>query len=115
MKQLITVAPDGSISGLQMKRGHGIDLREFGNADIQRTSLIEWSSAEQRWFIRFLHRKDGGPECYSCSDFHKFGIWPLHSTVDADGVMYFDDYEDAVDVEVDVVQATRQRFGHDAV
>ncbi len=51
MKQVITIAPDGAMSGLQMKPGKGVDLRQFGKADIKRVSEILWSAQAQKWYI----------------------------------------------------------------
>ena len=59
-KQVITITPDGAMSGLQRKPGQGIDLRQFGNADIKRASLIEWDTDEQRWFVDVLQEAGFG-------------------------------------------------------
>lgn len=39
------------MQGLQRKQGQGLDLRSFGNADIKRVSLVEWDQDQQRWYI----------------------------------------------------------------
>ena len=54
MIQVITIGPDGGISGLQRKQGQGLDLRQFGHAKIERVSLIQWSEGRQRWYIEIL-------------------------------------------------------------
>jgi hypothetical protein len=51
MRQVITIAPDGAMSGLQRKPGQGLDLTKFGKAAISRASLIEWDEQFQRWYI----------------------------------------------------------------
>ena len=42
MRQVITVKPFGQMEGLQHKKGQGIDLRQFGNAEINRASEVLW-------------------------------------------------------------------------
>lgn len=53
-RQVLTIGADGSISGLQRKPGQGVDLRQFGSAQIKRASEIEWQEGRQRWAVRFL-------------------------------------------------------------
>jgi hypothetical protein len=117
MAQLITIAADGSMTALQVKRGKGLDLRQFGHADIVRSSLIEWDAEVQGWKVRLLHcTVDHGlltPDL--C---HKAGV-DVPDTAQRYGeggecALYFDEYEDAVTAEVDVIQGLRRIYGRDA-
>lgn len=49
--QVITVQPDGTMSGLQVKAGKGLDLRQFGKAAIVRASEIAWDEEDQAWAV----------------------------------------------------------------
>lgn len=51
MSQVITIGPDGSMSGLQVKPGRGVDLRQFGRASIVRASEIVWDETHQAWTV----------------------------------------------------------------
>lgn len=54
-QQLLTITPFGQIVSLQTKPGKGVDPRQFGRADIKRTTIIEWNEARQEWWIKFLN------------------------------------------------------------
>ncbi len=56
-QQVITIAPGGAMSGLQRKRGRGVDVRQFGHATIERASEITWNEMDQCWHVRLLNRK----------------------------------------------------------
>ena len=51
-KQVISIAPDGAISSLRRK--DGLDLRQFGNVEIQRVSDIKWNNEAQIWYIEII-------------------------------------------------------------
>jgi hypothetical protein len=113
--QVITVRPDGSIFGLQHKRGQGIDLRQFGHAEVKRATIIEWDQHKQEWFIRWVSEDallDGLSWDYDTfknaqvnyEDFQGQAVAEL-SDDEGDFVVYFQDYEDAVAAEVAVIQA----------
>lgn len=110
-KQLITIKPDGSLVGLQVKKGKGLDLREFGRAKIVRSTLIEWDEDYQGWYVRFLNgaMKD---QILNRAMFWGYRIHPLHKTVRrSDAAMIYADYEDAVIAEVAAVQGMRKAWG----
>ena len=52
--QVITVHSDGKISGLQVKKGRGLDLRSFGPAKIVRASEIVWDEDNQAWAVEIM-------------------------------------------------------------
>ena len=106
-KQLISITPYGEMVGLQTKKGKGIDLRQFGKAEIKRSSIIEWDNCHQKWFIRML------PEGYELTTSVLMGVgsrFLFNHSEDGD-IAYFDDYEDAVKVEIAYIQETRKAKG----
>ena len=54
-QQVITIAPGGAMSGLQRKRGRGVDVRQFGHASIERASEITWNEDQQAWTVHVLN------------------------------------------------------------
>lgn len=110
MKQVITIGPDGSIKGLQHKRGKGLDLRQFGRASIKRETIIQWDDVRQAWFI--LWKDDDETEAWRDAQFVEAGIeqaqlieWGAFVVTEDNGIVWFRDYEDAVLAEVAVIQA----------
>ncbi len=84
-KQVVSIAPDGAISSLRRK--DGLDLRQFGNVEIQRVSDIKWNSYNQKWYVEII----AGPK--------KGFIFPL----------YFKEYEDAVVAEINFLDTLRKQ------
>ncbi len=127
MNQVITIDPNGSISGLQRKRGKGLDLRQFGRARIERASEITWDEERQNWNIHVLSRNvcrwmtemdADGPRFYTRGgvtlDFNHWSMaienceLPDTALYDQD-FLAFDHYDDAVAVEVKFLDALRAR------
>lgn len=110
MQQVITIHPDGSLFGLQHKRGQGIDLRQFGEAQIRRETLIEWYQPRQKWYIRWANTKEG---IWSESTFSNADVDPgefggsicRDPLLGYDNTLYFTEYEDAVAAEIAVIQS----------
>ena len=121
MKQVITIGPDGSMSGLQRKPGQGIDLRQFGRAEIKRASLIEWSDADQAWWINVLQSAGQGNVTFEkIRAVHGSDHCRATDVLDAaapsgwckakergDRTLLFDEYDDAVKVEIAFLDALR--------
>ena len=84
-KQVVTIAPDGSMSSLQRK--DGLDLRQFGKVEIQRVSDIQWDSEVQKWYIKII----AGPK--------KGFIFPL----------FFKEYEEAVEIQIVFLDTLRKQ------
>lgn len=123
-QQLITIDERGAVSGLQFKSGKGLDLRKLGRAEIIRSSLIEWSEAFQMWYIKLLHFKKSEELGELVTDrlwAHGLGEEaPLPAQCRCnergdDGILFFEEYEDAVTAEVELIQALRLKFGDDSV
>lgn len=111
MQQVITITPNGGLHSLQTKRGHGVDLRQFGHAEIHRATIIEWVSEEQAWQIAFLDR-DG-----SVADWLDRDLWyAVNAALLPNGVtrvspygntLLFSDYEDAVAAEIETINQAK--------
>ena len=101
--QVISVKTDGSIKGLQFK-GKGIDLRDFGHAAIKRATDIEWCETEQKWKIKFLQGRlrNRYADRFLCA-FLAQGC--DDTAVDGGGLLLFNDYDSAVAMEVELIQA----------
>ena len=126
MKQVITISPDGGMSGLQRKRGQGIDLRQFGHAKITRASSIEWHEDLQHWYIKVLDPNvslyvnfKGLPFTVTYDIWrHQVGESKPKGSVTIPVIMhranylYFQEYEDAVAAEVQFLDAVRLRQGY---
>ena len=120
MNQVITISPDGAISGLQHKKGKGVDLRVFGHAQIERASLIEWHEGKQAWWVHIVAGRYTGEGLSYNLRRDTVGVAPGEafypgSTITAgagaasicSGMYYFADYDDAVAAEVDFLNALR--------
>jgi len=119
-EQIISIAPDGTIYGLDFK-SKGVSLRDFGDAQIERVTSIEWNAARQKWFIRWTlerHAHVRGEDMWTDSVFEDAQIEPtdFDGNFDHDDccenysktpVVFFEDYEDANRAEVAVIQALR--------
>lgn len=112
-KQVITFRPDGSIEGLQFK-GKGLDLRRFGRAKIERTSDILFDEELQKFTIKFLHGACAGQQArlqhvrhFGAQEEVEAAFRPLLEGEDSGTLLAFAEYDDAVKVEVILIQAAR--------
>jgi len=127
MRQVITVGPDGSIEGLQHKKGQGVDLRALGDkARIERASEVMWSDDAQAWYVEFRagagqwagRKLDEGavlatgrseqdpPFSYLRREWKNFAReWHAGDY----GVYLFAEYEDGVKAEIATLNALRLR------
>jgi len=105
-EQVITIGQDGSMLGLDHKR-KGVKMQEFGQAETQRVTLIEWDAVKQEWFIKWYGRK--ADKAWAVHEFASVGLdyrsleGRTHGGTQA--VVYFKEYEDAVEAEVVVIQS----------
>lgn len=91
--QVITVTPDGEVSALRVKKGSGLDLRSLGSTvEVERVSEILWEEVAQKWFVKFVAGPMAG----------KFIVKPGSTAT-----CYFDEYEDAVEAEIAVLNYVR--------
>ena len=113
-KQVITVEPDGTTSGLQVKKGRGLNLQSMGHAKTVRASEIVWDEHWQAWFINVLTGPSQGPISLGrwqvATDAGKWDRPAGMSKGDPNGrVLYFDDYDRAVAVEIEYLNGLRTR------
>ena len=122
--QVVTITPDGGISGLQRKKGKGLDLRKLGHAEIERASEITWSENNQLWLVRVLNERaarwmtnpPGHSNILKVSHWQRvvtikcpngYTLVPVKPYVCDAYWMGFDDYDDAVAAEVAFLDALR--------
>lgn len=99
-KQLITVRPDGSLFGLKHKKGRGVDLTKFGKAKVKRVTLIEWDEDYQEWYIKWIDTAKRWT-----TKFIMDSVLPESKLPGGEKTAYFKDYDEAVDIEISVVQS----------
>lgn len=128
LRQVITIAACGAVSGLQRKPGQGLDLTTLGKAEVRRASEILWDEDHQAWYVQPL-----GGDCDSplltqavtgCSFQIALGLAisdyagaiqelaPSGFTTAADGRMLFRSYDEAVRVEIAYLDALRLKRIH---
>lgn len=107
-KQVVTISPDGTISGLQRKPGQGVDLRQFGKAAIVRASEIAWDDHLQKWFVDVMQEAGKGP--MTLAKWLDAGLTICQGGgISAQGLLIFDDYDMAVKAEIAFLDALRLR------
>ena len=104
-KQVLTVAPGGALSGLQRRRGDGLDLTRMGRARVERASLVEWEEMMQGWTITPLV----GPTRGVVLTIDEFARAHGARRVAGGSALVFSDYETAVAAEVQYLDALRLR------
>lgn len=115
-EQVITITADGSIKGLQRK--DGFDLRQMGEADINRVSEVVWEKQNQKWYVKFLQSETVLLFEYdrildefliqAADENWPFEKWKeLYYTTVHTPTAYFDEYEDAVQAEIKTLDYLR--------
>ena len=115
--QVITISPDGVISGLQVKKGRGVDLRSFGPASIKRVSEIAFDDEAQLWYVSIIDGpfKGNALTIRMWSDTVSAGGWVepkglrMPDGWKPDSVMTFLDYDEAVEAEIAFLNAARSQ------
>lgn len=113
MRQVVTITPDGGLSGLQRKRGQGIDLRAFGPCRVMRASHILPTDDGQHWFVELLvgphagRRLDEALWAEAVGNAHP----PRDATLSREGLYLFVDYDMAVQAEIEALDGLRLRGG----
>ncbi len=108
-RHVVSLSSLGGLGALKTKKGQGVNLLALGQAKITRVTLIEWAEEHQQWFIKWVKGEHKG-KLWDCSTFSKAEVstdpWPVSlSSMSMGGVVYFQEYEDAVSAEIAVVQA----------
>lgn len=111
-RQVLTISPDGSLAGLQVKPGKGFDLRQMGRALITRASEVLFSEAEQKWYVEVREGRYNGRHIGT-------GLLTLAGLADlpkgcvvsemATGRIMAAEYDDAVALEIAVLDGLRER------
>lgn len=107
MSQVVTISPEGVISGLQVKPGKGLDLTKIGKASVERVSLVEWSEEHQGWFVQIIRGPKAGTvltrAVWAAAGLREHLEDPGNSIaarVAEDGTLLFVDYDDGVRAEI---------------
>lgn len=112
-RQVITVHPDGTLSGLQVKPGKGIDLRQFGTANIQRASEVLFNEDRQQWFVEVRKGRYAGKQItWTMLAMATGQVFKMKAN---DPVAHFDEYDDAVNAEIAVLDHIRLTEGASAL
>jgi hypothetical protein len=125
--QIITIGAGGEISGLQRKKGQGLNLQELGHAKTERVSEIVFDENAQSWFVQPIRGPFAGNPLTAKLWAEEFGLCVM-DVIDGisrpvgcrmlsaisdhavpGGRLYFDDYDDAVNAEVEFLDAARRR------
>jgi hypothetical protein len=114
--QVITIQTDGTMSGLQVKPGKGLDLTKMGKAKVERVSEILWHEDTQKWFVQILAGPMAGEKVtLGLTDKHSFDYLGSEMTassfVDSDNgsLIMCDDYDTGVKLEVAFLDHCRLR------
>jgi len=107
MQQVITIGPNGSLTGLQHKPGQGVDLRQFGRADIQRASEVLHCADRQKWYVEFRHAGTFTGKRLTHSMLFDAGHDLSNGQPVQDTTAYFQDYDEAVAGEIAVLNYLR--------
>lgn len=106
-EQIITIGKDGKISGLEHK--NGLDLKQFGEADILRTSEVMWDKTTQLWYVEFRHTNP--PQilgldlwCEAAEDLDM--VWTCHGD---SKIVMFHDYDQGVKAEIVTLNYLRKQ------
>ena len=123
--QVITITPEGGLSGLQVKRGRGLDLKSMGHAEIDRASEIVWNEPQQCWHVHVLNEVACQWMAEQDQGIYVKGGWTLGYLEWGEAVTYgycdepkgvcdvsarfygFEEYDDAVAAEIKFLNALR--------
>lgn len=109
-EQVITVRPDGQLSGLQVKPDQGVDLRQFGHASIKRASEVLFCENQQKWYVEFREAGIFSGKVLTVSMLCEANATkPPTDLAEQDTAAYFDDYELAVTGEIQFLNYVRLR------
>jgi hypothetical protein len=127
-RQVITITAEGTMQGLQVKPGQGLDLRQFGECKIVRASEIVFSEQHQKWYIDVLQEAGHGPVLIMALakviadedntpiddelDFQAPEGWGVAENTEGalpEGTLLFNDYNDAVRVEILYLDSLRKQ------
>jgi len=110
--QIVSISPNGDLSTVLRKRGKGLDLRDVGGEfDARRVSDIEWSKSLNGFTIMLKTKLGEQPLTVSLlhvAGLEYAGVCEVVQTAHSyNEVLAFDDYEDAVTIEVMYLDAAK--------
>lgn len=117
MRQVISIAADGTMSGLQKKPGQGIDLTQFGTAKVERASEIMWEETSQAWYVLPLKGAYANSPLTE-DDWTAYLPWPparLKGVQHGTRTLLFSSYDDAVAAEIAFLDEVRLVRGAEAL
>lgn len=107
--QSIFINTSGAVETLRKAKGKGIQLRDIAPSTMRRVSDIRFNEDNQKFYIFFLNED---------SKFYGAALKATLSIVDNTPmptddyrVLFFDEYEDAVECEIHLVDSLRRLFG----
>ena len=104
--QLLTIKPDGGIVALRGHRGLFNPAR-LGKASIHRSTEILWDEERQAWYIKLLRGLWKG--CHLSRGMLSEVTGENPELLMSTATIYFQDYEDAVTVEIHAIESARKR------
>ena len=113
ISQVIEILPGGTIIGLERREKKALDLKQFGRAKIERVSEILFDETRQLWFIKTttaapvtLRTHVINRAILERCDFNATAMAHCPTT-HPDCPAYFESYDEAVLVEVSVLDHWR--------
>lgn len=110
--QVISISPKGEVSGLQVKPGKGFDLRKLGKAKIERASEVLFNEDNQKWYVQIVKGKYAGDTVTYMRHQRALGE-PVMTNCDF--TLHFNEYDEAVQAEIAVLDHIRLTEGPSAL
>jgi len=108
MQQVVTIAPDGVVSGLEHKAG--FNMKRLGNASIARASEMIFNEENQAWQVVFLN---GNAEMIGLPALDLYLVYKCgidNMAIDwfcKNNKVYFTNYHEAAQAEIKVLDYYR--------
>ncbi len=104
--QVLSISNTGVMQSLRKKKGQGIDLRTFGNTEVERVSEVLFDDTAQKFYVTFLAGLLAGRKL--TYQLYSAVTGKTTAFINSKPVMLFDDYEDGVAAEVEVLDLIRK-------
>lgn len=105
--QVVTIGPDGSLTGLQYEGDKGLDLKQFGRAEINRASEVIFCTDRQQWHVEFRHAGAYSGKALTNSLLAAARGHAVSPAVGAEDPAYFATYAQGVAGEIDTMNYLR--------
>jgi len=118
-KQSIFIGHDGSMTSLRTSPKKGVDFRKLGQTSVDRVSDIKFDEGRQQFYITFLNY----PSPNRTQVVSRNVIYgPYRHTMDLNcpngydsPIHYFEEYEQAVEHEIELINELRRKYGKDYI